>query len=283
MPGRNTNGFQQAIESNIPCNGNLKNVVDNQIACKDHQCKESDNCNQCCCIYAFSQLCRGIAPVYTNADTVFFSPGLPGIAKIQIYLLHLSPDIQAGCHHHIQVGAEGGHSRGHALGFHCAGVFFGNVYIVNRADIIIIPPANQGESVRFLVGQLVLVAHGIGQCNFRSQLRLNAQQLQCCRVHGDFFPALGHMSGCGFCETPLGAVFVHAADFRRDFRKNAAVHESDRGAYTHSLHLGMAGNGLCLLLGHFLKGTVAVAAHLAEGVILIAGIDGHYDGKQRGK
>ena len=51
---------------------------------------------------------------------------------------------------------------------------------------------------------------------------------------------------------------------------------ADSGAYS-------SGNLLNLFFCHFLKGSMTVPTHLTEGVILIAGIYGHYYGKQRGK
>ena len=177
LPGGDTDGFQQAIKSNIPGNGNLKNVVDNQIPCENHQCKERNNRQERCCVHAFAQLRRCIAPVYTDAYKFPFSRFVPSIPQVQIHLFHLTTDVDAGCHHHIQINTERLQPLGNrfCLDFLC--VFFAHIDIVNRTDIIIFPPTYQRKCICFLIRRCRQRPHRISQFDICAQFRGNTQQL----------------------------------------------------------------------------------------------------------
>lgn len=128
-----------------------------------------------------------------------------------------------------------------------------------------------------------MIPHLKGKGNLGPQDGLHPQKLQSTGVHDDLFPLFGDTAHVGLGKAPLGAVFIHEADLGGSFREHAAVLEADGQAHARGLDLGMGGDGGDLLLGHLLEIAMAVAARLAEGVHLIAGIDGHGHGKQRRK
>ena len=176
LTGRDTDGFQQTVVANISVDGNLEDVVNNQIPGKNHQRQKRDNGKNRCGIDAFSQLGSGIAPVDANPNYIVTSVPLPGIPQIRVYLFHLSPDIHGGCHHDIQVCAERVHSGGDALRFHRPGVFLGYIDVVNRADIVIFPPPRQGKGICFFVRALVFIPYGKGERDLGAQFRFYPQQ-----------------------------------------------------------------------------------------------------------
>lgn len=221
----------------------------------------------------------GIAPVDTDSNAVWIAVAVPGVTQVGIYLLHLSPDVDSGRHHHIQIHAERFQSLFRCLDFNGGGIVCGDIDVVNRHQAVIVPEAHQGEGVRHREGCLILVRDGIGNGDLCSQFRRDTKHLQGCCVHGHFFSACGHAPGGGGGVAPLGAVCIHIADFSRDLGKNALCADADDLSRAHLFHVRVGSDPLCLLRGYVLKCAVGIAAQLPELVGFVAGIQGQDNGK----
>ena len=101
LPGRHPDGLQKAVVADIPCHGDLENVVDDQISGEDHQQEERRHGGQKAGVQLRCCLGRGIAPVYPVVQISIRSRIVSLVSQILFDLFHGPVNIQAGGQHDI--------------------------------------------------------------------------------------------------------------------------------------------------------------------------------------
>ena len=184
-------GFQKAVKPDIVGDGNLEDVVDNQVAGEDNQQQQNHNGDQRGDIKAVGKLGPGVAPV--DADFQVILP-LGVVVLIAVVLQDLKDvllDLEVAFEHHVQVPFSG-HGVGvpAALGAELLGGGAGQEHIAGHQGAVVLPPSREGEGPgdQLPAGGVFVKVEGNGE--FRAHLRLHPQKGQNAGVRGGLVGAL---------------------------------------------------------------------------------------------
>ena len=71
LPGRGADGFQKAVEADIPRHGDLEHIVDDEVPGEQNEGQHSHNDSHHGGVQLVRKLCPGVAPVDAGGDVVF--------------------------------------------------------------------------------------------------------------------------------------------------------------------------------------------------------------------
>ena len=280
LPGGGADGFQKAIEPDIPGHRDLEHIVDDEIPGENDKQDYPGNGHDRHGVHNVGHPGPGVAPVDAGINVIVPS-GLALVAVVFQNLVQIPLDMSgAAFQHHVQI-PPACHAviRAVRIYAHFRQDFvhpaFGNQDMVRHNGLIVFPPATEGEGLSGFVSIYVKSEGKLGP-----DLRLYTQQFQYMGVGSSLVGALLRQRAFHRVTVhPVGLVGVGKAHLHMSFIERRLPRHTQVSPFAPLADERIILQFIKLRLGHVLKSAVGEAAHLSKIGLLKPIVDGQGDGE----